>query len=186
MIVDNGWRNQAVSASVGVRVAIRCGLIAGLAAAAGCGFQLEGAGALPVAMDKTYLDAAEPNSDFANSLRLALRMRGTELVRSCQEAEAVLVISEDDSGQRVLSVSARNIPREYEIYYLVTVSLRTGAQQLMDSESIVVTRSYTYNETQVLGKSAEERILRRSLADDLARQVLRRLETVAAATPSSS
>ena len=152
---------------------------------AACGFRLEGSGALPVAMDRTFLDAAAPNSDFANSLRAALRLRGKNLVNSLQDAEAVLVISEDDTGQRVLSVSARNIPREYEIYYAVTVSLRSGAQQLMSSESLVATRTYTYDETQVLGKSAEEQILRRSLADDLARQVLRRLETLAAATPTT-
>ena len=165
--------------------ASRAGLLAGLVTLAGCGFRLEGVGALPVAMDKTYLDAAAPNSEFANSLRTALRLRGMALVRSRQDAEAVLVISEDDTGQRVLSVSARNIPREYEIYYAVTVSLRTGAEQLMDPESLVVTRSYTYDETQVLGKSAEERILRRALAEDLARRVLRRLETVATARPST-
>jgi LPS-assembly lipoprotein len=175
-----------MSASTYVRAALRFGWIGCLGAVAGCGFQLEGVGELPVVMDKTYLDAAEPNSEFANSLRTALRMRGMELVRSRQDAEAVLMISEDDTGQRVLSVTARNIPREYEIYYLVTVSLRSGTQQLMDPESLVVTRNYTYDETQVLGKGAEERILRRSLADDLARQVLRRLESVATARPSSS
>jgi LPS-assembly lipoprotein len=136
-------------------------------------------------MSKTFLDASEPNSEFTNSLRMALRSRGKQIVRSPEEAQAVLVISEDYSGQRVLSVTAQNVPREYEIYYVVTVSLRSGAQQLMDPEFLVVTRAYTYDETQVLGKSAEERILRRSLADDLARQVLRRLETVSAVTPSS-
>ena len=79
----------------------------------------------------------------------------------------------------MLSVSARNIPREYEIYYAVTVSLRAGGTSIMDPETIVVTRAYTYDETQVLGKSAEERLLRDALAQDLARQVLRRIETAA-------
>ena len=171
-----------MSRSNRIRVALCLWLAVALAA---CGFRLEGVAALPLEMDRTYIDAAEPNSEFANSLRTALRRRGKELVQTRQDAQAVLVISEDDTGQRVLSVTARNIPREFEIYYLVTVSLRSGEQQLMDAESLVVTRSYTYDETQVLGKSAEERILRRSLADDLARQVLRRLETVAAATPST-
>jgi len=94
-------------------------------------------------------------------------------------ADSVLVVSSDDTGQRVLSVSARNLPREYELYYAVTVSLRTGATSLMDPETIVVTRAYTYDETQVLGKSAEEAVLRDALARDLARQVLRRIETAA-------
>ena len=45
----------------------------------------------------------------------------------------------------------------------------------MESETIVVTRAYTYDETQVLGKSAEENALRQSLARDLALRVLRRI-----------
>jgi LPS-assembly lipoprotein len=86
----------------------------------------------------------------------------------------------------VLSVSARNTPREYEIFYSVTFALRAGAENLIEPESLIVTRSYTYDETQVLGKNREERVLRQSLADDLARRVVRRIEalTDAAATPA--
>jgi len=51
-----------------------------------------------------------------------------------------------------------------------------GGDSVIENESIIATRSYTYNETLVLGKSAEESVLRESLAQDLARQVLRRIE----------
>ncbi len=146
----------------------------------GCGFALEGAGTLPSAMTRTFLDSPNSNSPFMTSLRDALRLRGTQLVDTPAQADAVLTVSSDDTGQRVLSVSARNIPREYEIYYAVTVSLRAGSTALMEPETIVVTRNYAYDETQVLGKSAEERLLREALAQDLARQVLRRVETAAA------
>lgn len=130
-------------------------------------------------MTRTFLETSSPNSDFFGSLKSALELRGTQVVGSRQDAGAVLMISEDSTGQRVLSVSARNIPREYEIYYSVTIALQAGGDQLMEPESLVVTRSYTYDETQVLGKGEEERVLRRALADDLARQVLRRIESIA-------
>jgi LPS-assembly lipoprotein len=145
----------------------------------GCGFSLEGGGALPAGMQRTFVEAPRRSSPFVDSLREALQLRGAQLVDSSAQADSVLVISADDTGQRVLSVTARNIPREYEIYYSVTVSLRAGATSLMEPETIVVTRAYTYDETQVLGKSAEERVLREALAADLARQVLRRIETAA-------
>jgi LPS-assembly lipoprotein len=144
-----------------------------------CGFRLEGAGSLPGTMTRTFVDSPTRNSAFVSSLRDALRQRGSELVDSAAQADSVLVISSDDTGQRVLSVSARNIPREYEIYYAVTVSLRSGTTSLMEPETIIVTRAYTYDETQVLGKSAEEDLLREALARDLARQVLRRIESAA-------
>jgi LPS-assembly lipoprotein len=103
-------------------------------------------------------------------------MRGAEVVQSRQEAGAVLRILEDTSGQRILSVSARNTPREYEIFYVITFSLESEGASLIENETLIVTRSYTYDATQVLGKSAEEQVLRESLAQDLARQVLRLME----------
>jgi LPS-assembly lipoprotein len=80
----------------------------------------------------------------------------------------------------VLSVSARNIPREYEIFYAVTFSLTVGSETLITNESLVVTRAYTYDETQVLAKAAEEEILRQALAEDLARRVLQRIQALGA------
>ena len=129
-------------------------------------------------MATTYLHTSEPNSEFFSSLREALRVRGLQVVNTPQQAGAQLIITEDSSGQRVLSVSARNTPREFEVFYSVTFSLQSGTERLIEPESLVVTRSYTYDETQVLGKSQEERVLRRALATDLARQVVRRIEAL--------
>jgi LPS-assembly lipoprotein len=144
----------------------------------GCGFHLQGAGTLPAAMARTYVDSTHPHSDFMLTLRDTLRLRGTELVESAEQAQAVLDITADDTGQRVLSVSARNIPREFEVYYTVTFSLKVGSESVIERESLVATRSYTYDETEVIAKAAEEEILRRALAEDLARRVVRRIEAL--------
>lgn len=165
---------------VGVRLAFMLALGIAAAGAAGCGFQLEGSGALPSAMAQTYVVAVRPGSEFLGSLREVLRRRGLEVVRDPAQATATLEITEDSSGQRVLSVSARNIPREYEIFYAVTFTLRVGSEALLESESLVLTRGYTYDETQVLGKSREEDTLREALADDLALQVVRRIQALGA------
>lgn len=149
----------------------------------GCGFQLAGSGRLPAAMQTTYLDSREPNSEFYTSLRNVLRQRGLVITDSMAEAGARLIISEDTTGQRVLSVTARNIPREYEVYYSVTFSLESEGQALMDPEALVVRRNYTFDETRVLGKEREESQLRRALADDLAQQVVRRIEALTLSLP---
>ena len=154
------------------------------AAISGCGFQLAGSGDLPNVLATTYVQTVTPNSEFYDSLRDTLRARGLEVVGTPDQAGARLIITEDSTGQRVLSVSARNTPREYEIFYAVTYALQAGTESLIEPEQLIVTRSYTYDETQVLGKAREERILRRSLADDLARRVLRRLESLAEPTAS--
>ncbi len=169
------------------RGAAAAAALALLACTAGCGFHLEGAGTLPPALAKTYLRSAAPHSEFLAELTDALRQRGSDVVHSRDQAQAVLNVTADSTGRRVLSVSARNIPREYEIYYSITFSLEIGGEKLIDAESLYVTRNYTYDETQVLAKAAEEDVLRHALAEDLARRVLRRIEALgpSPASPSS-
>jgi LPS-assembly lipoprotein len=149
-------------------------------ALAGCGFHLQGAGTLPVEMTRTFVDTDRPHTEFLQSLTDVLRQRGAEVLEAPADGAAVLDISSDETGQRVLSVSARNIPREYEVYYAVTFSLRAGTETLIANESLVVTRSYTYDEKEVLAKAAEEQILREALAADLARRVLQRIQSLGA------
>ena len=164
----------------------RFGLVAPALAVAfglgGCGFHLQGAGGLPPALTKTYITTSSPHSEFLTTLTDTLRLRGSEIVDTREEAQSVVDISIDDTGQRVLSVSARNIPREYEVYYSVTFSLQVGAEQIITHETLIATRSYTYDETQVLAKAAEEDVLRRSLAEDLARRLVRRIEVASPKT----
>jgi LPS-assembly lipoprotein len=147
---------------------------------AGCGFHLQGAGTLPPGMAQTYVDTDRPHSEFLLSLTEVLRRRGAEVLAAPAAGAAVLDISSDETGQRVLSVSARNIPREYEVYYAITFSLRVGAETLISNQSLVVTRAYTYDETEVLAKAAEEEILREALAADLARRVMQRIQALGA------
>lgn len=160
---------------------VRASFVAALALlAAGCGFHLQGAGTLPSAMARTYIDTDRPHSAFLESLTDVLRQRGAEVLDAPADGAAVLDVAVDETGQRVLSVSARNIPREYEVFYAVTFSLRVGADSLIDNESLAVTRAYTYDETQVLAKAAEEEILREALAADLARRVMQRIQALGA------
>ena len=147
---------------------------------AGCGFQLQGTGTLPPAMVRTYVDTDRPRSDFMLTLTDVLRQRGAEVLEAPAEGAATLRISVDETGQRVLSVSARNIPREYEVFYAVTFSLRVGTESLLTDESLIVTRAYTFDETEVLAKAAEEQILREALAADLARRVMQRIQALGA------
>jgi len=156
-------------------------LVLGVSVLSACGFHLQGAGSLPAAMGKTYVATRSAHSDFLLALTDTLRQRGAEVLRAPDDGAAVLDIAADETGQRVLSVSARNIPREYEVFYSVTFSLKLAGKDVVDHETLVVTRSYTFDETQVLAKSAEQEVLRRALAEDLARRVMRRIESAGTA-----
>ena len=100
---------------------------------------------------------------------------GVELVETEEEATATLSILLDQTDQRVLSVSARNVPTEYEVYYSVESALASGGQRLLAPRFITLTRDYTYDETLVLGKAREESLLREAIVDDLVRLILKQL-----------
>jgi LPS-assembly lipoprotein len=147
----------------------------------GCGFHLQGAATPPAEMRQTYVDAVDEHSPFYRKLRIALQDAGVSLVESPGEASAILSIPVDDTGQRVLSVSARNVPTEYEVFYSVQYSIAAGESVLMNTQEVTLTRDYTYDTTLVLGKAREEQMLREALAQDLVRIVLKQVSSLQAA-----
>jgi LPS-assembly lipoprotein len=132
-------------------------------------------------MRQTYVDAVDEHSPFYRKLRIALQDAGVSLVESPGEASAILSIPVDDTGQRVLSVSARNVPTEYEVFYSVQYSIAAGESVLMNTQEVTLTRDYTYDTTLVLGKAREEQMLREALAQDLVRIVLKQVSSLQAA-----
>ncbi len=123
-------------------------------------------------MSKTYIDTSDRHSLFYRELRNALRNSGVEVVENLKDATATFVIRGDDTGQRVLSVSARNVPREFEIYYTIVYSVVLTDKVLLTERDQTLTRDYIWDETLVLGKEKEEQLLREAIVNDLIRIVL--------------
>jgi LPS-assembly lipoprotein len=129
-------------------------------------------------MARTYIEATDRYTPFYRKIRAALREGGVQVSSNPASAGAVLRILEDETGQRVLSVSARNTPREYDVFYVVRYSLEIAGKEALPAQQLVLTRDYTYDETLVLGKDAEGEVIRQALADDLVGVVTRRLSSV--------
>jgi len=142
---------------------------------AGCGFQLRGALPLSPRLANVHLVAPDLQSPFYRSLDRSLATSGAGRSATVQGASAVVTIHADETGQRVLSVSARNTPREYEVYYTVEYSVAAAGTELLPRTSLTLTRDYSFDETLQLAKQREERVIREALAQDLAALVLRRL-----------
>ena len=120
---------------------------------AACGFQLRDEPNIPAEMSRIYIATNDNYSLFYRKLRNKLKGAGVEVVDSPANASAVFSILRDDTDQRVLSVSARNVPREFEVYYSVSYSVENGEESIMAPQSLTLTRDYTYDETLVLGKA---------------------------------
>jgi LPS-assembly lipoprotein len=153
----------------------RCLLLCLALAVSSCGWRLQGIQRLPPAMSITYVDAADPYSDFNRALRESLKAAGAELVEDSKQARAIIRVRRDESGQRVLSVSARNRPEEYEVFYIVEYSVEGVGGELLEVQMLERKRDYSYDEAALLAKQREQEILTDALARELAGLVLRRL-----------
>ena len=142
---------------------------------ASCGWRLQGIQRLPPAMSITYVDAADRYSDFNRALRESLNAAGAQLVNDRKQARATIRVRRDESGQRVLSVSARNRPEEYEVYYVVEYSVEGVSGELLEVQMLERKRDYSYDEAALLAKQREQAVLREALARELAGLVMRRL-----------
>lgn len=154
-----------------------CAVLA-LLVAGGCGWHLKGSEPLPSALDATFLESADVHSDFDRALRRSLTASGARIVPVRADATAVLKVRNEATGRRVLSVSARNTPQEYEVFYTVEYSVEVGGQEVIPLQKLELVNDYSYDETALLAKEREESGLRAALARDLAGLVLRRLASL--------
>ena len=129
-------------------------------------------------MSRTFIETNDRHSLFYRRLRDSFRVAGVEITESAANATATFSIMSDDTGQRVLSVSARNVPTEYEVFYTVVYGLQAGETNLLPVRTQTLTRDYTWDETLVLGKEKEEQLLREAIVDDLIRVILIQLSGV--------
>jgi outer membrane lipopolysaccharide assembly protein LptE/RlpB len=162
---------------------VACAVLVG-----GCGFRLQGSTPLPAVVATVQLDAADDRTPFAQALRRRLGASGATLaprgatVSGASGASgaagaapgiAVLRIERDEVLERVTSVSARNIPREYELTQVVRFSLDAGGTRRISSAEVSASRSLTFDERRALAKEREQ--LRETLADEVAGVVLQRV-----------
>jgi LPS-assembly lipoprotein len=158
-----------------VRIAVLMSMALFLGA---CGFRLQGRTPLPVDLQTTRVVAEDPQTDFVQGLRRALITSGGKLTENEQQATGTVRILRDEVTQKILSVSANNTPREYEVTYTVEFSVEGAGVELLPSQEVSVTRDYSFDETKLLAKENEEAILREGMARDLVAIVMRRLASI--------
>jgi LPS-assembly lipoprotein len=149
-----------------------------LLALGSCGFQVQGRVPLPASLASTWIEAEDDQTDFVVDLKRALRASGATLAARREEASAVLRVQRDALTESVLSVSGRNIPREFELVYTVRLEVEGGGRTLLPAEEFVVMRDLSFNEAALLAKEREQEVLRAALARDLVGVVMRRLSSL--------
>jgi LPS-assembly lipoprotein len=145
---------------------------------AGCGFRLAGSERLPPVLAKPYLSVKDPYTDFARELERQLKSSGAELQPLRQDSTAIIEITKDLVEQRTLSVSARNIPTDYELRYTVTFEVKGPDAQILEPQTVTLSRDYSFEENVLLAKEHEADMLREQMARDLVSMTMRRLSRI--------
>lgn len=163
--------------------ALRTILVVLALAVAGCGYQLQGRVAPSPDMVPVFVEIPDRNTDLARELERALKVSKVPTAAASSDARAVLQIVRDRSGREVESISARNRPQEYRVFYSATYRVVVGDEVILAPQSVTRTRIYTYDELEVLAKADEESLLRQALAREIAGVIARRMASLEAADP---
>ena len=145
-------------------------------AAAGCGFHLRGEATLP--FSSVFVNAPSSPPMTSELTRAITSGSGAKVVDKADAAEVILEVPVVADDKDVLSLSSGGSVREYQLVKRVTFRLHDKSGiDWMPAGEVIVRRSYTFNETQVLARDLQEQRLLREMQTDAVQQIIRRLQT---------
>jgi LPS-assembly lipoprotein len=147
---------------------------------AACGFQLRGEADLPAEMANTQLVVDDPYSTLARRVTTLLEQNGVNFVEG-SKATAILEIPVNQVVTNVLTIGDNARVREYRITHTVQFRLvDAGGTELLTLQTLAQSREVSFDEQKILASSREQEYLKQDLAEDIARLLVSRLESVTA------
>lgn len=139
-----------------------------------CGFHMRGQSGMP--FEKLYIETVNPGTPFIGELRRSLEANKVKLVNTAEQADVVLNIVSEISEKQILTLGGDGRVNEFRLSH--RVSLRAYDLQQQDwipAEEIALRRDYSYDDSRILAKEAEENLLNQSMRSDMVQQIVRRL-----------
>lgn len=161
-------------------------VVLGLSLAA-CGFHLRRSAQLPSGMQKVHLEVSG-NSAFGRALARALDVSGATVVKVPGTGVAELRVPVARFGSNAVAVTGEGRVSEYalDLHVRFTVVDAHG-KTLVPEQDARLSREYTYDASQAIGRSTQVQAIRQSLIDEMVQSVMFRLQAAAAhAAPASA
>ncbi|MGB8338922.1 MAG: LPS assembly lipoprotein LptE [Burkholderiales bacterium] len=142
-----------------------------------CGFQLRGDASLPFT---TLYIGAGAGSQLQEDVRRAVTQSSvTRVTDKPADAEAQLQLTSEQKEKVIVALNSAGRVREFQLRYKVNYQLIDAAKkELIAPSELVLSRTVSFSEAQVLAKEQEEALLYRDMQQDAATQILRRLSLV--------
>ncbi len=145
----------------------------------GCGFHLRGAADLSDSLKTMYIEGVSLQRGMGLYLKRGLISNGIVVVEQPKQHAAILKIIDNQFDRRVLSVGSNAKISEYELYALIRFSvIDAEGNTLAAPQQVEAQRDYQFDENEVLGREAEEDLLRDELNKELVQSMLRRLSAI--------
>lgn len=158
-------------------------LLVGCTLLHGCGFSLRGSGGDRLTQ-RIYVQG---NLEYTRLLHDALRTAGAQVVATRSEAEQVLRILGVRERLHTASISRIGTTAELELQLRVDYDLvKSDGSVLLPPRRIELRQEYFNDEINILGRDAEEELLRKELREQAVQRILRRLGKAAQKAASAS
>lgn len=144
-----------------------------------CGFHLRGSMPLAKPLHRIYIESIDPYGVLVKELEQSLKMSHAEVVNSPDQADTVLKIIRDDSGQDLLSVSGTQQTRQYKLHVTVAFMILNAKNRhtLVDQQTLTESRVITIQSNQILGSSNEASMYFQQMRRTLASAIMFRLSS---------
>jgi LPS-assembly lipoprotein len=142
---------------------------------ASCGFALKGA-STPLPFTSVQLQASA-NSLLAGDVIARLSSKGVALNAQSSSAVPRIALLDEARDKTVASTTTTGRVREFKLNQRVTMQVFGGAGQTwLEPVTLVQSRDFAYNDSQILAKELEEQALYKDMQQELVLAIMRRLD----------
>lgn len=143
----------------------------------GCGFHLKGyqQAASPV-LDGGYVERGGERDTLAGVLQRNLQIVGVKLATDAESAKYRVRIERDQIATRVLAVDGSGKALDSEYRLMATFRLIVEGGEATEAQSLELVRQLSYGGDDELGRRSEAALLLGDMRNDMANQIIRRLE----------
>jgi len=148
---------------------VKLSLATALLATSGCGFHL--VDPHPLSPDLYVAVVNQDAPRVSRSLKQELQLR--QIKTDGSDPDIQLTLRGEQIDNRLLAIDSDLRAAEYQLEHTLEVSALTGEER-SEWHSFTATRDYTYDESNVLGKSQEQLLIRQTLREELAQRIVER------------
>lgn len=154
-------------------------MISFLVIASSCGFHLRGSLPQDFKLAGVYID--ENNAPLLmEQLKLQITLLKTPLAKNQQQASYIVLVKDEGFKKVLLSTDSNTAKaKEYIINYTAKIDIvNKDGLLIIGDDLITLSRDFTADETNILGKFSEESVLRANLTEEAAIQVLYHIQSL--------